>query len=148
MRHFARTHGLAATLAAATFLAACGSSDAPSDGSNPTGPSGSVGVVTVEAAGAAVRGLCEIHSELSSDLEAANAAFFNEAHEELHVIAAATEVVDRAAAGRLLVAKERVESDLARSHLPDSFVPDVAELIGATLAALEAIDVDVPACPA
>lgn len=148
MRHFARTHGLAATLAAATFLAACGSSDAPSDGPSPTGPSGSLGVVTEEAARAAVRGLCEMQGERSSDLEAANAAFFNESHEELHVIAAATEVVDRAAAGRLLVTKERVESDLARSHLPDSFVPDVAELIGATLAALEAIDVDVPACPA
>lgn len=117
------------------------------DGASPSpAPSGALGPVTVEAADEAVLGLCELVD--ATDLDAADATFHDRSHQTLHVVAAATEVVDRAAAADLLVAKERVEADLTGADLPASFADDVETLLGRTRDALEVLGLDPPACPA
>jgi hypothetical protein len=90
--------------------------------------------------------LCAI--EEATDESEAEATFLDRSHETLHVIAAATELRDRAAAADLLEAKQRVEVDLAGAELPSGFGSDVRALLEATRAALEAIGLDAPACPA
>jgi hypothetical protein len=130
-------------LALAVAAGACaGSGDA---GPSPF-PSGSLGPVTPAAASEAIRGLCEMVG--ATDREAAATVFLDRSHQTLHVIAAATDVVDRAAGARLLEAKQVIEADLTEPVLPDGFGDDVAALIDATRGALDAIDLDAPACPA
>jgi hypothetical protein len=137
-----RCGGLA--LSGALFLAACGGGYG-GDGSTPSPlPSGSLGVVTPGAAAAAVQGLCDVRD--ASDAPVANAAFYDRTHQELHVIAAATEERDRQAAGALLEAMQRVEAELGRPLLPGGFSADVEALAGATRGALDSIGLDVPAC--
>jgi hypothetical protein len=123
---------------------ACGGSNGEDTPSPP--PSGALGPVTSEAAEEAVLGLCELANE--TDTTEAEATFLDRAHETLHVIAAATEVRDRAAAASLLEAKQVVEADLTEGNLPSGFGDDVGRLIEATRTALVAIGLDAPACPA
>jgi len=132
-------------LASALVAAACGS-DGGGNGNPSTPPSGALGPVTAVAATGAVRGLCDLRT--ATDRAEAEATFLDRSHETLHVIAAATEARDRAAAADLLEAKQRVEADLAGADLPPDFAADVGALIQATRAALEAIGLDAPACPA
>jgi hypothetical protein len=113
----------------------------------PPAPSGSLGVVTAEDARRAVKALCEIAGREGTDRDAANAAFYDRAHQTLHVIAAAVEVRDRAAAAMLQQDKGVVEEDLARRRLPRSFADDVEALVGGTRDALARIGIDVPPCP-
>ena len=129
----------------ALVAAACGSNGGGSDDPS-VPPSGALGPVTAEAAAETVRGLCDLESAM--DRAEAEATFLDRSHETLHVIAAATEVRDRSAAAELLEAKQRVEADLAGADLPPDFDADVETLIQATRAALEAIGLDAPACPA
>jgi len=131
--------------AIALVAAACGS-DGGGNGDPSTPPSGALGPVTDQAAAEAVRGLCALES--TTDRAEAEATFLDRSHETLHVIAAATEGQDRAAAADLLEAKQRVEADLAGADLPPDFAADVWALIQATHAALEGIGLDAPACPA
>lgn len=139
-----RRRGGVLALSAALFLAACGGGYG-GDASTPSPlPSGSLGVVTPDSAAAAVQGLCDVRD--APDAPAANAAFYDRTHQELHVIAAATEERDRQAAGALLEAMQRVEADLERPLLPGGFSADVEALAGATRGALDAIGLDVPAC--
>jgi hypothetical protein len=107
-------------------------------------PSGSLGVVTPEAAVSAVQGLCGVRE--APDASAAKATFYDRTHDELHVIAAATEEQDRSAAASLLEAMQRVEAELEHPPLPGGFSADVDALVGTTRAALEAIGLDAPAC--
>jgi hypothetical protein len=124
-------------LALAVVAAACGDeSDAP--------PSASFGAVTPNAASEAVLGLCELRS--ATDVIRAEATFLDRSHATLHAIAAAAEARDRASAAALLEAKQRVEAALAREDLPPHFRRDVDSLIDATRAALDALDVEAPAC--
>jgi hypothetical protein len=109
-------------------------------------PSGSLGTVTQGPADEAILGLCEIAG--AGDRDAASATFQDRSHQTLHVIAAATEVVDRAAAAELLAAKQQVEADLAPDSLPNGFGGHVEGLLEATRAALGAIGLAAPACPA
>ncbi len=127
-------------------LSACGSKAGAGDTPTPSGPSGSLGVVTLAGSSAAVRGICIMETTPTSDPDTANAIFYDEVHEELHVIAAATQVKDRVAAGNLLQAKEKVEADLLGHPLPDTFPADAKTLEEATRAALDAIGVTVPPC--
>lgn len=124
-------------------MAACGAGE----NDNPSSPpSGALGPVTPRAAEEAVRGLCDLRT--ATDRVEAEATFLDRAHATLHVIAAATEVRDRSGAANLLEAKQKVEADLAGTELPPSFAADVRALIDATRAALAAIGLDAPACPA
>jgi hypothetical protein len=109
-------------------------------------PSGSLGPVTPAAAGEAVLGLCEIAD--ASERDPALTTFLDRSHQTLHVIAAAAEVADRGAAADLLEAKQAVEADLAEPVLPEGFAEDVASLLEATRAALSAIGLPSPDCPA
>jgi len=137
---------LASTLiASALVAAACGSNGDGSDGPSAP-PSGALGPVTAEAATGAVRGLCDLAS--AAGRAEAEATFLDRSHETLHVIAAATEVRDREAAAGLLETKQRVEADLAETELPPDFAADVEALIEATRAAIDAIGLEAPACPA
>ena len=137
---------IVSTLLAVALVAAACDSDGGGNG-DPSAPrSGALGPVTAEAAAGAVRGLCDL--EAATDRVEAEATFLDRSHETLHVIAAATEVWDRDAAAELLEAKQRVEADLADPDLPPDFAADVGALIEATRAALEAIGLDAPVCPA
>ena len=136
---------VATLLASALVAAACGSNGDGSDGPSAP-PSGALGPVTAEAATGAVRGLCDLRT--ATDRAEAEASFLDRSHETLHVIAAATEVRDRDAAADLLEAKQRVEADLAGADLPPDFAADVEALIEATSAALDAIGLEGPTCPA
>jgi len=139
-----RRRGGVLALSASLFLAACGGGYG-GDASTPSPlPSGSLGVVTPDAAAAAVQGLCDVRD--APDAPAANAAFYDRTHQELHVIAAATEERDRQAAGALLEAMQRVEAELERHLLPGGFSADVEALAGATRGALDSIGLDVPGC--
>jgi hypothetical protein len=122
---------------------ACGGSNGEDTLSPP--PSGALGPVTSEAAGEAVLGLCELADE--TDAAEAEATFLDRTHETLHVIAAATEVRDRAVAASLLEAKQVVEADLTEMSLPSSFGDHVGRLLDATRIALVAIGLEAPACP-
>jgi ribosomal protein S18 acetylase RimI-like enzyme len=124
-------------------VAACGPSG---DEDRSPRPSGALGPVTAEAAAEALRGLCDLRSV--TDRVEAEAIFLDRSHATLHVIAAATEVRNRGAAADLLEAKQRVESGLAGADLPPDFAADVEALIEATRAALGAIGLEAPACPA
>ena len=136
---------VATLLASALVSAACGSDGGGSE--DPSVPaSGALGPVTAEAAAEAVRGLCDLGT--ATGRAEAEAIFFDRSHETLHVIAAATEVRDRDAAADLLEAKQRVEADLAGADLPPDFAADVETLIEATRAALDAIGLEGPTCPA
>ena len=138
-----RRRALALALVLSWYVAACG----PGGNEDPSPPpSGVLGPVTAEAAARAVRGLCAL--ERATDRVEAEATFLDRSHETLHVIAAATEVRDREAAAGLLETKQRVEADLAETELPPDFAADVEALIEATRAAIDAIGLEAPACPA
>lgn len=93
----------------------------------------------------AILGLCEIRD--ASDLRTAETVFHDRSHETLHQLAADVEEVDRSAAADLLTAKQRIEADLAGDELPDGFVADVEDLLAATRAALDVLEVPAPPCP-
>ncbi len=132
-------------IAVAIALASCGA--APAEQPSPSSlPSGSLGVVTPDAAAEAIRGLCAVAG--ATERDAAAATFFDRSHQTLHVVAAATEVVDRTAAADLLIAKQAVEADLVEPVLPRGFERDVEALLAATREALASIGLDGPPCEA
>lgn len=129
--------------AVAVLLAGCGGG-APRSATTVSGPSGSLGVVTAEGAADAVGAMCQMRRSLNRD--EANALFFDRVHQTLHVLAAATQVVDRIPAAGLLEAKQAVEADLQAETMPQSFSADVADLLGATRDALATVDLPDPGC--
>ncbi len=86
--------GLAVLIAAA----ACGSDSQAPSGTSPYT--------------ALYQGLCQTHAEATHP-DAARRTFFDRIHQSLHELAAETAASDRAAAARLLEAKEAVEPDFA-----------------------------------
>ena len=130
----------AAVFALALVAAACGDEG---DAGEPLLPS--LGVVTPDTATTAVLGLCDLTN--ATDVVEARATFLDRSHATLHAIAAAADAEDRASAGALFEAKQRVEAALARDDLPNRFRRDVETLIDTTRDALDAIGLDAPACP-
>lgn len=141
-----RRNATAVIVGIVVALAACGSNGGGGGSAPPSGPSGALGVVTLADATAAVRGLCTMKTMPVSNPDAANGIFYDTIHEELHVIAAATQVRDPVAAGDLLQAKQKMESDLLEHPLPSSYPADAKALGQATRAALASIGLSVPAC--
>jgi hypothetical protein len=131
----------AVVLALALPLAACGGGPGPPP--EPTAR-GSLGVVTAADARALVAALCRVAALAGTDPGEAGRTFRDRAHDELHVLAAAVEPVDRAAAAALLVAKERVEADLSTGA--GGFAAHAAELVRATRGALRAVGLPAPGC--
>ena len=130
-------------LMAAVGLVACGGGSAAPT-SIPSGPSGSLGVMTAEAGAQTLAALCDLRA--TTDRDPANALFFDRAHQTLHVLAAATETVDRVPAAGVLEAKQTVEADLQADALPEAFPDDVRGLLETTRTALETLDLPAPAC--
>jgi hypothetical protein len=135
--------GLLLLIGAAACLMACGEAT-PDPPTSASAPSGSLGVMTAASATQTVEALCELRGAV--DREAADATFFDLAHEPLHVLAAATERVDRIATAELLEAKQVVEGDLRSDELPTTFGDDVAALLVATRRALDAVGLPAPSC--
>ena len=134
---------LSGLCAATLLLAGCGGGSGQ-PASSASGPSGSLGVITAATAADAVGAMCELRRTV--DRDEANALFFDRVHQTLHVLAAATEVVDRIPAAGLLEAKQAVEADLQAETMPPSFSADVADLLGATGDALATVDLPDPGC--
>jgi hypothetical protein len=128
---------------AAAMLAACGAAGTPAP-PVPSGPSGSLGVVTAAAGAETVAALCDLRDTTARD--AANATFFDRAHQHLHVLAAATENVDRVPAAGVLESMQVVEADLLSDRLPAGFGDHVEALLTATRTALEADGLPAPGC--
>lgn len=138
-----RARALVPLLVLAILAGACGGDSGDERSPSPL-PSGSLGPVTQDAADEAILGLCEVVDAV--DRTSAEASFIDRSHQTLHVIAAATEVVDRSTAAGLLVNKQLVEADLAEPDLPPGFGGDVEALLEATREALRAIGMDAPPC--
>jgi hypothetical protein len=128
---------------AAALLAACAGGGAPAAPA-PSGPSGSLGVMTAAAGAETVAALCDLRDATARD--AANATFFDRAHQHLHVLAAATENVDRVPAAGVLETMQVVEADLLSDRLPAGFSDHVGALLTSTRTALEADGLPAPGC--
>jgi hypothetical protein len=126
----------------AVLFTGCGGDAARSE--VPSEPSGSLGVITAGAAADALGAMCEMRG--ATDRDEANALFFDRAHQTLHVLASATEVEDRVPAAGLLEAMLAVEGDLQREALPETFAPDVTNLLDATRRALGTVGLPAPGC--
>lgn len=92
--------------------------------------------------------LCDMAAQVEAgDLDRAEATFHDEVHEPLHELADRLETTDRAASAALLVAKTRVEEDLARDPMDAGALgKDVWGLLRAMADALEAAGDAPPAC--
>ena len=98
---------------------------------------------------ALVLGLCSVEADLAADdVESAEATFEDEVHDPLHEIGDEVEEVDRGTAADLLEAKQRVESGFAEPAPAAELTAEVEVLLEATWAALEALGLGAPACPA
>lgn len=136
---------LALGLLVALPLQGCGGAGAtpPTAGSPTAGP-------PTRRATEAYLALCEMSAQVEAgDLDRAEATFHDEIHEALHELADRLKTTDRAASAALLVAKARVEEDLAREPTDGAALArDVEVLLGAMRDALEAAGDPAPACPA
>jgi hypothetical protein len=120
------------------LFAACG--DASSSGPSEAGPTvtGSLGAFDTGDAAAVVSGICELRDPAITRNDA-NAIFFDQVHERLHVLAASVEPVDRPVSGAVFEAKEKVELDLEGDQLAASFEDDVASLLQAVVRSLDTV---------
>lgn len=127
--------GIAIGAAGLTVLA---SDDHDAEGSKVAATNSYVGAVT---------GLCEARAVASTEPDEATRFFRDEAHVDLHALAAQVGEEDRAAAAALLEAKQAVEADLDASEVNgQTLVQELDELLEATVAALRAIDIEAPTC--
>ena len=91
-----------------------------------------------------LRVLCDMES-IGTPSEEAASAFFGDAHDVLHAVAAATETDHRELTSRLLEAKAAVEAPLEGGEGSGSFAQAVRELRGRTEEALDVLDLAVAA---
>jgi hypothetical protein len=125
----------AAALALVVALGACG------------GDSDDDRTITVAGQPVAAAPLVDAHAGLcqaAAQPDAARRLFFDRSHEALHTVARALEDVDRAQAGELLQAKERVESELAAP--PPSLPDDLYRLADVYRAGLGRLAITAPPC--
>lgn len=94
----------------------------------------------------AVSGLCEARDQATGgDLDAADTAFQDRSHGELHRLVERVQERDRAAAADVLEAMERVESALGEDNGAE-MATLFEELLTATRVAALALEEDVPEC--
>lgn len=87
------------------------------------------------------RGLCETR-QAASDPDAATNVFFDKAHQRVHELASDTARTHRQDAGRLLEAKQAVETDLQRNG--EELPTDLDTLLAATRRAIAATGARTP----
>jgi hypothetical protein len=138
------TRPLLLLTAVSMLLTGCTGGGAPAASSAPPGPSGSLGVVTVQAAAEAISAVCGMRG--ATDRDAANALFFDRAHSTLHALAATAEPIDRVSTAQVLLTMQRVEADLQADELPATFEDDARALLEAMRSALATVDLPAPAC--
>lgn len=131
-------------LLGALLLAAC--SPDPSTGAKERTIEVSGQPVPVSSLREAVTGLCTALERSGTDPLAARDAFYALSHDRLHMIAAAVQEVDRAAAASLLQAKAVVEEDFGRLPFPPSLPDDLDRLVTATRTALGALSIATVPC--
>ena len=90
------------------------------------------------------QGLCRA-AATGDDPEAAEESF-GRVHSDLHTVARALQEVDRKAAARLLVAKQKVEDDFRRRAVASELTPDLERLFTATQDGLARLEVTVGPC--
>ena len=115
---------LVAVAAAAVLLEGCAGGDpAPTSTPRPTGHS-------LEGL---ADGVCGVALQArAGQRAAAREQFVGRVHEDLHQLADELSEIDRAAAARVLEAKQRVEDDLDRPADPPDLGGDADELVAAT----------------
>lgn len=126
---------------------ACGDgSDNPPPGNRSITVGGEV--VAVDALVKSLESLCDAsRSAASRDFAGAKIAFSDRAHDPLHTVARALEDVDRAAAARLLEAKQRVEADFDGSGTTTpGLAADLTALIAATHTGLDRLGIETQEC--
>jgi hypothetical protein len=95
----------------------------------------------------AVDGLCLAQqSAAGGEVDQARTVFQDQAHSPLHDIAAAVEERNRAVAGDLLVAMQRVESDFGSSPRAGKLSSDLTTLIDVTGSALDELGIASGGC--
>jgi hypothetical protein len=95
------------------------------------------------------RALCDAQRLAGDgDVAAADRVFQDDVHSYLHDLADRLSTFDRAAAGDLLVAKQRVEGAFAAAAVPADVAALLDDLVVALDAAARAADLDAPACEA
>ncbi len=97
-------------------------------------------MVTVVRLVDAHAGLCEAAASPAT----ARTLFFDRSHEALHTVARGVEDVDRAQAGALLQAKEKVESEL--DARPASLPDDLRRLADVYRTSLGRLAIEAPPC--
>lgn len=98
------------------------------------------------AYGEMLASLCEARMVAADgEVDDAGAIFEDDVHVRLHDLADRLSD-DRAAAGRLLEAKQVVEADLDRLVEPEELSSDLGDLIVATEAGLDSLDLEVDGC--
>lgn len=112
--------------------------DGAAGASSPGGDQGYVSAVT---------GLCEARRVASAEPEEAVRLFQDRVHVPLHDIAAQVEEADRAAAAKLLEAKQEVEAEIEEGSLEGEVLEDrLGGLLDATVSGLAATDLVAPTC--
>lgn len=97
---------------------------------------------------AVLAGLCEVAALLPDHASAATDLFWGEVHRPIHGVAAELQEVDVSLAGRLLVAKNAVEEDLAADASAAVLDQHVDALLGVTLQGLSRLSGNATTCPA
>lgn len=126
---------MALALGLVLVLAACGGDD---DGAEPAAGDA--------ASRDAATALCTARDQARTDVKKARTTFYDRSHDALHDIARDLDPVDRATSGRLLEAKQQVETGLDADPPPAGLVDDLQRLADVTRAGLARLDVDVPPC--
>ena len=128
-----------AALAALVSLGGCGTSSAATR----TITVGGDKVTTAHLADAA-GGLCHARAEAATDPVAARAAFYDRSHDALHTVARGLETVDRSLAADLLVAMQKVESELETK--PPGLAGDLGALADVYRSGLRRLAIAAPPC--
>jgi hypothetical protein len=123
-------------------LAGCGGSAPPEPATvaPPTPPTPEMLVRVVPA-------LCDATRAAGRDVPEARAIFEDRAHQDLHALAAHAQAQDRAAAGRLLEAKNVVEQDIQFPRRWGHLAGNLVALTETTRATLTVLAVPAPTCP-
>lgn len=129
-----------AVLAVAVLAGACHRSTAASNRTIQVG-SDTVPVARLVDAEA---GLCQAEKAAPTDPAAARATFYDRSHNSLHTAARALETADRALAGRLLEAMQKVEADLETR--PPELGDDLSTLSDVYRQGLARLAITAPPC--
>lgn len=142
-RRLSRRRTLPAIAAGLVLLTGCGESSPRSTATETSTPEADAEAVRFEDAQS---GVCEAAAAAASDVEAAEAIFFDRAHDSLHELAAALGDTDRVSAARLLEAKQDVEAELDGAARREIVRDDLVALAAVTGGALDVLGIERAEC--